>query len=550
MTRTIRPEPPVASRLAVLLRKVYTGEILIPRFQRPFVWSNDQRLLLMDSIYRGFPIGSLITWQTRGHELSTYPSLGGVPLPAAQQRQQGQQKDFKTYLLDGHQRLTTLYSALGPGLISADDPEATTRVEQARGDEPVEAIYFDLDLQAFTLAPARGPVPKTWIPLALLLDRYNLREFEDRQLSAQANARQLIYRVQDLLEVFSNYEVPVVSVTTEDLQEATRVFQRLNSTGVEINQFHMVNAKLWTPQFDLQEHVEVIKQQLEAHGWGQLSEQMILNTCKARLDLNLYDADVEAIAEQIQANPAVLEDTAQSLVQAAVFLRDHCEVEGPAVLPYSYQVVLLADAIARVGEIGPDAAAQLRRWFWVTTYAELFGGMNTSQLAKSLRHVREVAAGAADPLTLVGEQPIAPLKRFDFRAARSRAFVLAMARLHPQGADQQPLSALKLLAHDGVEVAPRLYSTRQLGDVNLSSRPENRMLCRPQDSAQVRAMLTTLEPIAAPASFYASHGFDEPTREALRSDDFEAVLRCRRASLLAIEREHVESIGLSYADDQ
>jgi len=547
MKRTIRPEPPVASRLAVLLRKVYTGEILIPRFQRPFIWTNEQRLLLMDSIYRGLPIGSLITWQTTAHELSTYPSLGGVPLPAAQE---GRRREFKTYLLDGHQRLTTLYSALGPGLISADDPEATTRVEQTKGDEPVEPIYFDLLKEVFVLPPARGAVPDTWIPLSLLLDRYNLREFEDRNLSDQPNSRRLIYRVQDLLEVFSNYEVPVISVITENLTEATEVFQRLNSTGIEINQFHMVNARLWTPQFDLQEHVEVIKQQLAAHGWGELSEQMILNTCKARLDLDLYSADVEAIAAQIQANPAVLEDTAQSLVKAATFLREYCDVEGPAVLPYSYQVVLLADAIARVDELGSGGAAQLRRWFWATTYAELFGGMNSSQLAKTLRHIRAVAAGAADPLTLAGGQPIAPLTRFDFRAARSRAFALGLARLDPQSADQQPLPALELLANDGVRMTPTLYSVRQLGDVTLSSRPENRFICRPQDSSRVRAMLTTQELLEAPAGFHDSHGFDEVTREAVRFGDFEDVLRHRRARLLTLEREHIEELGLTYARDQ
>lgn len=545
MERKIHPEPPVATRLAVVLRKIKDGEWLIPRFQRPFVWEDEQRLLLMDSIYRGLPIGSLITWRTRDHELSTYPSLGGVPLPSSQDVSRS---NFKTYLLDGHQRLTTLYAALGPGIIAADDPAAVTKVERRPGDEEVSAIYFDLEGETFLFESKRGNVPKTWLSLAQLLDRYALRNFEDEVLSKLPNVRLLINRVQDLVEVFSNCEIPVISIVTESLEEATEAFQRVNSTGVGINQFHMVNAKLWRPDFDLQVHVEDIRQQLSEHGWSELSEQMILNTCKARLDLDVYLKDVEAISEQIRSHPEILTETTESLIAAARFLR-LCGVEGPAVLPYSYQVVLLADAIARVEELDEQAEQALRRWFWASTYAELFAGMSSTQLRETLVHVRAVAAGSADPLQIMGDATIGPIIRFDFRAARSRALLLRMAAdLRPQTSTGEPLDALSLLAREGVKATPMLYSTRELGDVELSSRPENRVICDPRDIRSLRAQLTV--PIASmPDAFFESHGFDEVTRAAVRGGNSKEVLRLRRLRLVALERSHVESLGLTYLDD-
>lgn len=545
MERKIYPEPPVATRLAVVLRKVYRGEWLIPRFQRPFVWEDEQRLLLMDSIYRGLPIGSLITWRTRDHELSTYPSLGGVPLPSSQG---DALSNFKTYLLDGHQRLTTLYAALGPGLIAADDPEAVTRGEQGPGDEEVSALYFDLEKESFLLEPKRGSLPKTWLPLAQLLDRYALRNFEDEVLSKLPRAKLLINRVQDIVEVFSNCEIPVISIVTESLEEATEAFQRVNSTGSDINQFHMVNAKLWRPDFDLQARVEEIRLLLAERGWGELPERMILNTCKARLDLDVYLADVEAISEEIRRRPDVLEDTTNSLVAAARFLQS-CDIEGSAVLPYSYQVVLLADAIARVDALDEQAENALRRWLWASTYAELFAGMSSTLLRETLVHVRAVAAGSADPLAIIGDRTIVPITRFDFRAARSRALMLRMAAdLHPQSSTGDLLDALPLLAREGVKATPMLYSTRELGDVEVSSRPENRVICDPRDIRRLRAELTV--PIAAmPDTFFESHGFDEATREAVRGGNPKEVLRLRRRRLLALERDHVQSIGLAYADD-
>jgi len=549
VNRTIHPEPPVARRLFALLRKVHAGELLIPRFQRPFVWKDEQRLLLMNSIYRGLPIGSLITWRSRDLQLSTYPSLGGVPLPEV--GSVSSVDGFKTYLLDGHQRLTTLYSALGPGIITSEDPDAPTRVDRKKGDEPVQAIYFELENEEFVFEPSRGKVPQTYVPLSRLFDRFELREVEDHLLKLP-NPRALMSRVQELQEVFSNYEVPVISIVTEDLEEATEAFRRVNSTGVEIDQFHMVNARLWSPDFDLQVLIDDLRQALEACGWGELSEQMILNTCKARLDIDIYTSDIEVISKEIRTRPEVLADTVTSLVVAAGFLREHCGIEGPAVLPYSYQVVLLADAIARLGEVDRAATERLRRWLWATTYAESFAGMSTSRLAATLEHVRRVAADGADPLELIGDAAIAPTTRFDFRAARSRALLLRMAsELKPLTLDGSPMEALAILASEGVRATPMLYSTRELGDVGTSSGPENRFICPVPAVGFVRDTLkgqpTLFE--ASSSEFFESHGFDERAREAVRAGRPLEVLRRRRARLLAIEREHVESIGLTYLGD-
>ena len=48
-----------------LLTRVAEGEVRIPAFQREFVWEPDRVQFLMDSIYKGFPIGTLLFWRTR-----------------------------------------------------------------------------------------------------------------------------------------------------------------------------------------------------------------------------------------------------------------------------------------------------------------------------------------------------------------------------------------------------------------------------------------------------------------------------------------------------
>lgn len=58
------PQPSV-DRIDELARRVLVGDILLPQFQRDFVWKRQQVLDLLDSIARNYPIGSLLLWQSR-----------------------------------------------------------------------------------------------------------------------------------------------------------------------------------------------------------------------------------------------------------------------------------------------------------------------------------------------------------------------------------------------------------------------------------------------------------------------------------------------------
>ena len=58
------PQPSV-DRIDELARRVLTGDILLPKFQREFVWKRQQTLDLLDSVAQNYPIGSLLLWQSR-----------------------------------------------------------------------------------------------------------------------------------------------------------------------------------------------------------------------------------------------------------------------------------------------------------------------------------------------------------------------------------------------------------------------------------------------------------------------------------------------------
>lgn len=85
----------------------------MPRFQRKgteITWTPEQRGDLLDSLYRGFPVGTILLWSTNT-EVPSNDRVAGFKLP-----DRGQRKGPMRMLLDGHQRLSTLLAILGPGL--------------------------------------------------------------------------------------------------------------------------------------------------------------------------------------------------------------------------------------------------------------------------------------------------------------------------------------------------------------------------------------------------------------------------------------------------
>ena len=86
-----------------LLQRITDGEIRIPAFQREFVWEPDRVQFLMDSIFKGYPIGTVLFWRTK-EKLSYDRDLGPFTLPEPK-------KEYPIdYVLDGQQRLTSIFS--------------------------------------------------------------------------------------------------------------------------------------------------------------------------------------------------------------------------------------------------------------------------------------------------------------------------------------------------------------------------------------------------------------------------------------------------------
>ena len=99
MAKEITQESP---KINSLVSRIELGEIKIPPLQRPFVWKIDQVIDLLESIYKDYPIGSILWWETNDR-LPSERNIAGFKLP-----QKPDSHPFY-YVLDGQQRLSSLY---------------------------------------------------------------------------------------------------------------------------------------------------------------------------------------------------------------------------------------------------------------------------------------------------------------------------------------------------------------------------------------------------------------------------------------------------------
>lgn len=203
-----------------LLSMVQMGEIAIPEIQRPFVWEPDKVTELIDSLYNGFPIGYIITWQSPNVKLKDGNSSVG-----------------KKILIDGQQRITALRAAILGETVKNKD-YADIRVKVAYN--PIEQRFA-----TYNAAISKDP---TWIKdIAPLLSgavapRVVRREYLELNPSVDED---VIETAIDALRLIVNKQVGVIELSGNlDIERVTEIFIRINSKGVPLNQADFVMSTI------------------------------------------------------------------------------------------------------------------------------------------------------------------------------------------------------------------------------------------------------------------------------------------------------------------
>lgn len=212
---SVTPHP-----IETLLTWVKSGEIAIPEIQRPFVWDATKVRNLLDSLYRGYPVGYLITWRNPTVKLKDGSLSAG-----------------KRILIDGQQRITALMAALlGREVITKDYDTVRIRI----AFHPVEE-RFEVSNPAIAKDPA-------WIEdISILFNpEADLIELTERYVSRNPDAdRKTVGKVLQRVGKIVNNHVGVIELAEDlDIETVTDIFIRVNSAGIELSQADFAMSKI------------------------------------------------------------------------------------------------------------------------------------------------------------------------------------------------------------------------------------------------------------------------------------------------------------------
>jgi hypothetical protein len=514
--------------LGKLVERVAAGKIRVPRFQRAFVWKQPDLSALLDSVLRGFPIGSILVWDTDENIEST-PRIGPVEISPRPDGMVG-------YLLDGQQRVSTLAGTLR----LTDDMDFIV-------DQIDWRVYYDLDDQVFIdhRKLTKGSALRCF-PVRSLL---NTAEFFEacrqiqRKVDDEHRAQRWLDEADRLSSAFRDYQLPLIHIREADLESAVTVFARLNRTGRKMAADELVSALTYQErEFHLASMLNGFKAELKKKkGFGSLDRVFLLRSLLAALELDIYAKDWADLMVKPEVRERLPEgfDAATRGIRLALEMLQGLGVTSDRLLPYGLQLVLLGEFYRICPQPTSRTVELLRRWFWVTSFTGWFGGVNTAQAKRALDEIRNLAKGKSETVNVVDlDMPAQPFPdRFDTRSARVRAFLLYLASLRPRslsgGADLEPGPLLSLLGTDAVG-----YVWSNPDPPELVSSPANRLFVDEDHVGQALGKLSKLSKLDGDAlgRLLPTHGFPIDCIGQLQNDDRAGLINARLATLIEGER--------------
>lgn len=218
-----------------ILHWIDKGTIGIPEMQRPFVWKSTQVRDLIDSLYRGYPIGFIVTWKNPDADLK----MGG----------KGQNKEI---IIDGQQRITALSAAL-KGKEIIDDKYLKKRIY----------ISFNPITEEFATRSAAIAKDPKWIPDISIFNEPNFDEFEyvvnnSERLGLSGNE---LNKIIQKLKSISESEIGVIKLDSNlPIDQVTDIFNRINQKGTRLSSADFAMSRLSS---DLTHHGNDLRKEIE-----------------------------------------------------------------------------------------------------------------------------------------------------------------------------------------------------------------------------------------------------------------------------------------------
>lgn len=444
-----------------VLDDIAKGNTQLPDFQRGWVWDDNHIKSLIASLSLSYPIGAVMFLEAGGVPFK--PRLfAGVNLQPAPKP--------KTLVLDGQQRLTSMYLSLRSGQavptrtekgvdirrvyfldmakcldLEADREEAVISVPESLQVTSDFGRKVDLDVSTPALQ-----YEKRLCPVALFFDPmgYMTWKMGFAQHHAQnPEAAMFLMRFdQEIWLRFQQFKVPAIELTQDTPREAVcQVFEKVNTGGVTLTVFELMTATFAADvgEFNLREDWDARQERLTAKhdvleavdgtsfltavtllaSYRRHLEKKTAVSCKRSDVLRLTLPEFKGLQAQLEAG---FKRAAELLAEEKIF--------DARSLPYATQLIPLAAICAQLGDRTTQHGIKQRllRWYWTGVMGELYGGANETRFAMDMQDVVAWIDGGAEPRT-VRDANFAPARLLSLQSRLAAAYKGLAALLMKHG---------------------------------------------------------------------------------------------------------------------
>jgi hypothetical protein len=408
------PTPSIRS-LRQVADRILSGDIQLPKFQRGFVWNRSKILDLLESIVKGYPIGSILLWQSRTDlrserriaDLDVEFPHPGYPV---------------NYLLDGQQRLSVICGAL--------------YWSEAGNPDDRWNIAYDLMEETFIFLNTLDDPPIHQVRTNKMSDHLKFaKHLASLELLPEGKSEKLRQRLENVFRRFQEYKIAVVTLGDMPVTEVAPIFERINSKVTPLTIVDLMRAATWRPDFDLIDAIDEILEGVADKGFDNTDPLVILRNISAAACGGFPSAIITTLRDRTTPELYKAVDEVKEAYKRTVdFLSTQIGIVGTEVVPYANQMTILTEVFRQIPLPSSDQYSAMFEWFWRTSESDYFRGWNTGAMASDLDAIKDLAEGKNSKLIVHTSKPEKNLwqyRTFGRGNALSKAFAITLAHHQP-----------------------------------------------------------------------------------------------------------------------
>lgn len=396
---------PTNKGLTTYLDELIAKNYQIPTFQRDVVWQQDNVKKLWDSIYKFYPLGSILIWKT-DLKLQNHRHIGGHQITDVNFNRTEYQ-----YILDGQQRTTSLLTSLYGGNIEGRagfNPilyvDLTIPIENDTDDESYRnrfLFWSEIDDRNGEIRPNIGKNKRFDDGLIVkLIDIKN--EFTKIQTSVFNSAvvnkdfnHSILTELSKIKGVLDNYRISFIEVKGIQVSEVCQIFERINQAGKPLNIFDIVVAKTFKPAtqqtattqadkgFYLRELIDDFRNQDNNSEFLNIGDfdylqilAVLINQCVPNSGVrNITDRYLNEITTEHILS--VWEEAKKAILKTFDFFENHLHIKTPYLIPFRYFYLTITTYFYKYSSPNYDF---LKKYYWFNSFHNDDLLSNTTQL--------------------------------------------------------------------------------------------------------------------------------------------------------------------------